>query len=132
MGNKKTELLTQTELEFMKLIWGLGESTVRQVRGAMTNAEDVPYTTVAAVIRLLAKKGFLDSRMVGKTLHYSPAVSRSEYESKAITQIVERLFDGAPVDLATRLIDDHEFSPEELKMIQTDLSKKIKEFENRD
>ncbi|MCG8415776.1 MAG: BlaI/MecI/CopY family transcriptional regulator [Pseudomonadales bacterium] len=132
MGNKKTELLTQTELEFMKLIWGLGETTVRQVRNAMVKADDVPYTTVAAVIRLLAKKGFLDSRMVGKTLHYSPAVSRAEYESKAITQIVEKLFDGAPADLATRLIDDHDFSPDELKVIHTELSKKIKEFENRD
>ncbi len=131
MANKKSELLTQTELVFMKLIWLLGEATVREVRAAMDNAEDVPYTTVAAVIRLLAKKGFLSSRQQGNTLHYSPTVSKSEYENKAITQIVDKLFDGAPVDLATRLIDDHKLTADELKMIHRDLARKIRESEGQ-
>ena len=131
MANKKSELLTQTELVFMKLIWSLGESTVREIRSAMDRAEEVPYTTVAAVIRLLAKKGFLDARREGKTLYYSAAIAKSEYENKAITQIVEKLFDGAKVDLATRLIDDHNFTTEELREIHRELAARIDESEKQ-
>lgn len=127
MANKRSELLTQTELVFMNMIWSLGETTVREVRANMDDADEVPYTTVAAVIRLLDKKGFLQSRKVGKTLHYSPAISKSEYEGKALSQIIEKLFNGAPMDLATRLIDIDTLSLEELEIIREELAKKIAE-----
>ncbi|PCI76723.1 MAG: transcriptional regulator [SAR86 cluster bacterium] len=132
MANKKNELLTQTELSLMNLLWELGESTVRQVRGSMSNAEEIPYTTVAAVIRLLDKKGFLESRLVGNTLHYSPAVEKQEYEAKAINQIVEKLFNGAPVALATRLIDDQNLSKEELQLVRDELDRKLGEAQYED
>lgn len=127
MANKRSELLTQTELVFMNMIWSLGETTVREVRANMDDADEVPYTTVAAVIRLLDKKGFLESRKVGKTLHYSPAISKSEYEGKALSQIIDKLFNGAPMDLATRLIDIDTLSLEELETIREELAKKIAE-----
>ena len=127
MANKRSELLTQTELVFMNMIWSLGETTVREVRANMDDADEVPYTTVAAVIRLLDKKGFLQSRKVGKTLHYSPAISKSEYEGKALSQIIDKLFNGAPMDLATRLIDIDTLSLEELEIIREELAKKIAE-----
>ncbi len=132
MGNKKSELLTQTELIFMKLIWSLGESTVREVRNQMSNADEVPYTTVAAVIRLLDKKGFLNSRLDGKTRFYSPAISKSEYEEKALTQIVDKLFNGATIDLATRLIETDKLTLEELEQIRDELARKISEAEGED
>ncbi len=129
MANKKSELLTQTELAIMNLIWSRGETTVREVRAMMPNSEDVPYTTVAAVIRLLAKKGFLNSRMEGKTLHYSPMVSKDDYEQKAISQIVTKLFNGDAVGFATRLIDAEDLSLQELESIQQELTKKIRDAE---
>ena len=126
MGNKKSEMLTQTELAVMKLFWACKEGTVREVRAMMPNPNDVPYTTVAAVVRLLAGKGFLNSRMTGKTLHYSPRVSKTDYEQKAISQIVTKLFDGDTVDLATRLIDTDDLTVDELELIREEIEKKIK------
>ncbi len=131
MGNKKTELLTQTELVFMQLIWSLGETTVRAVRSKLEEPEQVPYTTVAAVIRLLASKGFLNARKEGKALLYSPAVTKDDYECKAVSQIVDKLFNGEAVDLATRLIDSEDLTLEEMETIREELARKIRQAQQQ-
>lgn len=125
MPNIKNELLTQAELKLMNLLWELGETTVRGVKNHMSDGESIPYTTIAAVIRLLAKKGYLHQRLQGKTLYYSPAVEKQDYESRTISHIVDSLFSGATLALATRLIDDKDLSLEELRKIRDELDKKL-------
>lgn len=132
MANKKSELLTQAELKIMNIIWERGESTVREVRESITDGENIPYTTIAAIIRILAKKNFLKQRLAGKTMYYRPDINKKDYESKTINQMVEKLFNNTPVSLATRLIDDHDLTKEELAEIKAALDRKLKNKTGKD
>lgn len=132
MANKKSELLTQAELRLMNIFWERGESSIREVRDSITNGEMIPYTTVAAIVRILAKKNFLHQRLEGKTLYYLPTVDKEVYESKTIDQIVEKLFNNTPVSLAMRLIDDHDLTVEELAEIKSALDKKLNSISGKD
>ena len=125
MANKKSGLLTQAELSLMNVFWERGESSIRQVRQHITNGETIPYTTVAAIVRILAKKNFLHQRLDGKTIYYKPAIIKKDYESRTVDQLVKRLFNNIPVNLALRLIDDHDLTAEEIIEIKSMLDSKL-------
>jgi len=127
MANRKNALLTQAELKFMNIIWESHESTIRDIRENIPNGEKIPYTTVATIVRVLAKKGFLNQRLQGKTMYYRPAIDKRDYESRTIDQMVKNLFNSTPVSLATRLIDDHDLTNEELAEIKAILDRKLEE-----
>lgn len=125
MANRKNTLLTQAELRFMNIIWERGESTIREIRAHTPDGENIPYTTVATIVRILARKHFLHQRLQGKTMYYRPAIDKRDYESRSIDKIVKSLFNSTPVSLATRLIDDHDLTTEELAEIKAALDRKL-------
>lgn len=132
MANKKNGLLTQAELRLMNVFWESGESSIRQARQNITNGESIPYTTVAAIVRILAKKNFLLQRHVGKTIYYKPAVTKKEYESRTVEQLVKKLFNNTPVNLALRLLDDHDLSEEELVELKSMLDRKLEHITGKE
>ena len=50
---KKTEMLTEVELEFMSRLWDLGEGTVRDVLDALSEGRRLAYTSAATILRIL-------------------------------------------------------------------------------
>jgi predicted transcriptional regulator len=111
-------MLTQTELELMNIIWKLKEATVREVLAYLPEDRQMAYTSASTIIRILEKKGVLESSKEGKTHIYSPKLSKSDYELKTLDHVVERVFDGAPSGLVKRLIGQSKISPEELNEIR--------------
>lgn len=74
----------------MEEIWRAGESSVREVMGALNqgNSKDRAYTTYMTVMARLHKKRLLARRREGKTDYYAPAYTRDEYmERRAQSQV---------------------------------------------
>src|SRR5690348_3489507 len=103
MGRKKNKtndrLLTEVELELMRIIWERGESTVKEVLDLLPVGRDLAYTSVATIMKILEKKNVLASRKDDRAHVYYSLVSKSTYESKSLNHLVENLFDGAPSSL---------------------------------
>ena len=112
--NKNEMLLTETELELMLILWKLGEGTVHAVRDTLPEGRSMAYTSASTIIRILEKKGFVQSRKEGKAHIYAPTMSKAEYEGRTLNHVVGRLFGNTPSALVARLIDNHEFSEAEL------------------
>lgn len=136
MGRRKNQstdrLLTEVELELMRIIWERGESTVKEVLDSLPVRRELAYTSVATIMKILEKKGVLASRpslLENDRAHvYYPLLSKSTYESKSLNHLVDNLFDGAPSSLVVKLLNESDLSSEELKSIRTvlnDLSKKV-------
>ena len=60
MKKKKSELLTEVELEFMNELWALGEGTVRDVLERLPEDRNLAYTSGATILRILEQKGVCD------------------------------------------------------------------------
>ena len=114
METSAKNLLTDTELELMLILWKLGEASVHDVIAALPPTRTMAYTTASTIIRILEKKGFARSRKEGKAHLYSPTLSKQEYESRALGHVVGRLFENTPSALVARLIDDKKLSPQEI------------------
>ena len=124
---KKTQFLTEVELEFMTRLWELGQATVRDVQDALAPARKLAYTSAATILRILEQKGFVTSTKQGKTFIYRPTLSKDAYQSRSLRNLSEKLFDNAPATLVARLVDDYDLSEEALDEIRALIDKRLRD-----
>ena len=91
------DLLTDTELELMEVLWTLGEGSARGVMEALPPEGRRAYTTVATMLRVLEKKGLVTTRRDGRADIYSPVLSREDYELRSVQVLTRKLFDRPAV-----------------------------------
>lgn len=116
--------LTAVELEMMNVIWRLGPCTVAQVRDALPPGRALAYTSVSTMIRILEQKGFVSSEKVGRGHMYCAAMSKPEFQSVSLSQLLDDVFDKAPSLLVQRLLDSEYLDAEEIERIRALLRKK--------
>lgn len=118
MGKKKTPL-PKSELEIARIVWQLGEATVRQVADELPR--EVDFWTVQTYLRRLHDKGYLKKRKEGGANVYSAAVKPDSVVSEALNDLVDRLFDGEALPLFQHLISDRGLSRDEIDELQSTL-----------
>ena len=69
---RKSETLTGQELEIMKVIWPLGQATVREVYDDLKSRRTIAYTTVQTMMNVLETKGHLRKQPGDKAQTYAP------------------------------------------------------------
>ncbi len=122
---KKIEFLTEVELEFMNLLWVLGEGTVRDVMAKMAPERNLAYTSAATILRILEQKQFVESTKKGKTFTYQALLSKDAYQSRSLKNLSEKLFDDTPASLVARLVDDYNLSEDALGEIRALLDRRL-------
>lgn len=112
------KLLTEVELELMNILWKLGEGSVNDVIENLSKGRDLAYTSVSTILRILEQKGILKTRKEGRGHVYIPILAKTEYESKTVKHVVDRVFDGTPVALVRQLLDSVELNEADLKELR--------------
>ena len=122
---KSNELLTEVELEFMTANFGNSAKVPCGMSSHVLPPErKLAYTSCATIMRILDEKGFVDSRKDGKTLIYSPRLSKDSYQSRSLRNLSDKLFDGTPASLVARLVDDYDLSEHDLEEIRALLDRR--------
>ncbi|MCT4558506.1 MAG: BlaI/MecI/CopY family transcriptional regulator [Pelagimonas sp.] len=122
---KKSDLLTEVELEFMNELWTLGEGTVRDVLDQLPEGRDLAYTSAATILRILEQKGFVTSHKAGKSHVFKPALAKDAYQMRSLRDLSAKLFDDTPARLVARLVDDADLSDEALGEIRALLDRRL-------
>ena len=126
MKKKKSELLTEVELEFMNELWAIGEGTVRDVLDRLPDDRDLAYTSGATILRILEQKDFVTSRKEGKTLVYTPTLAKDICQTRSLKDLSMKLFDDTPATLVARLVDDETLTEEALGQIRALVDRRLK------
>ena len=116
---KERPPLAKSELEVARIVWDLGEATVRQVFEALPSDRALDFWTVQTYLRRLKQKGYLKTRRVGQGNVYSPAVKPSRVIRELISDFVERLFDGEVLPMFQHLVTLRKLSDEEISDLQS-------------
>lgn len=122
---KKSEFLTEVELELMTELWTIGKGSVRDVLARLAPERDLAYTSAATILRIMEQKGFVSSTREGKTFIYAPVLQKDAYQSKTLRDLSEKLFDGTPATLVARLVDDKGLSEEALEEIRALVDRRL-------
>ena len=123
---KKSELLTEVELEFMNQLWAIGEGTVREVLAQLPEGRDLAYTSAATILRILEQKDFVTSRKEGKSHVYVPSLKKDAYQMRSLKNLSMKLFDDTPASLVARLVDDDALTEEALGQIRALVDRRLK------
>jgi len=123
MPRKPSPVPTEAELELLKLVWKLGDATVRDVLEALPPERKLAYTTVMSMMRILERKGYLTHRAQGRAFLYQPRVSEDEVAEGMLSHLIDRMFEGSAELLMVKLLEAAELTEEQLRM----LKKKVEE-----
>src|ERR1700679_4212103 len=107
MKGKKT-VPTDQELEIMKIVWKVGNATVRDVYEELLKSRKVAYTTVMTMMGILEQKGRLTKTLRDRAYVYSPTEPQAEVVGSMVHDFVKRVFDGSAKPLLVHLIENKE------------------------
>ena len=113
----------KSELELARIVWELGEATVREVYEALPEDRNLDFWTVQTYLRRLKAKGYLKTRRQGRNNVYRPCVDPSRVMRDVVDDFLNRLFDGEALPLFQQLIQDRGLSDEEIDELQKTLVK---------
>jgi BlaI family transcriptional regulator, penicillinase repressor len=116
---------TDRELDVMGVLWERGPATVAEVREAL--ADDLAYTTVLTVLRILEEKGHVRHEEEGRAHRYHPLVERRTAGRSALRRLTAKLFQGSPEMLLTHLVSDRGLSEEEMRRMRELLDRRLRE-----
>ena len=111
---EKNKQLTKAEFQVMDILWNLpGQSGFT---GDILKGYPDPkpaYTTLATFLKIMKKKGFVDSDMVNKTLRFTPLISRDEYTRYFMNSVKDTYFGGSLVSLVSFFAEKEKLTDEE-------------------
>lgn len=123
---------TDRELEALKVLWELGEATVREVCDAMNAGEEqLAYTTVLSLLQVMEQKGLVEHRRQGKAYVYLPKVERERTLGELAAGFLERVFDGSLDEYLVHALGARKVSKRELDQLETMLSEARKKKTSR-
>jgi predicted transcriptional regulator len=119
----KKAVLTDQELEIMKIVWQHGSATVREVYEDLLKNRKIAYTTVMTMMGILEQKGRLTKTQRDRAYVYSPSEPQGEVVGNMVHDFVTRVFDGSAKPLLMHLVEKKKISQQELDEISKLLKK---------
>lgn len=113
----KSKVLTDQELEIMKILWQRQSATVRDVYETLLEHRKIAYTTVMTMMKILEDKGYLLKSSADKAHLYQPIEPKEQVLGGMVNDFVERVLSGSAKSMMLHLIDSQTVSQDELDEI---------------
>jgi predicted transcriptional regulator len=118
--------LTKAEEQVMQILWNLKEGVVKDVVEGFDEPRPA-YTTVATVLSVLEKKGFVTRKKIGNVNLFLPEISKKEYTGFQFRTLLSDYFNGSFPKMATFFAKENNLSitelEEMLKITESELNK---------
>ena len=110
------EKLSLQEEELIQVIWQYGEGSVKTFLQELPDPKP-PYTTVASTIKNLEKKGYVNSRLLGNTFIYSPAVTEESYKQAFMQGFIRNYFNNSYKEMVNFFVEQKKLKSKDLQDI---------------
>ena len=122
--------LTKAEEQVMQIIWKLNEAIVKDVVEQFEEPKPA-YTTVATVLTVLEKKGFVNHMKIGNTKLFTPSISKSEYTKFQFSSLLKNYFNGSFPKMATFFAKENDLDISDLESIMKQAEEELKKDQNK-
>ncbi len=113
-------MVTERELEILKILWNRERACVREVQEDLVKESGpVAYSTVQTLLNIMEeKKGLVRHVVEGRTFIYSPKKSPERTIQELTKRFVDRVFDGALDRVMVALLDSKPLSKEDYEKMR--------------
>ncbi len=115
------------ELEILKVLWELGEASVRNVHEKMCPQGELAFNTIQTLLRIMEDKGFVKHRTKARTFIYYPKYTREQVTSR----FLHKVFNGALDELVVSMLKVENVSSKELLELEQLIAKARREKRSR-
>ena len=109
--------LTAQQLEIMKVVWRLGDVTVRDVYEALRKQRPIAYTTVMTTMKTMEARGHLKKRAEGRAFVYQAVEPQNRAIRKIVGDFIDRVFNGSAEPLLAHLVRERRLSQKDLEKV---------------
>ena len=104
---RASEIPPPLELDCLRALWRIGEGSVKDVRGVMTEDRNLAYTTIMTVLERLTRRGAVERKKSGRAFVYLPVMGRDQARRLAVKELAATYFEGS-VDRLREYLDGEE------------------------
>ena len=111
------------EWKLMEKLWDDAPQTLMQLVHALSAEVGWSKSTVATMVRRMEAKGLLRFEDGGKAKYIYPAMTREEASATETNSLIDKVFRGSPGLLMASLIEQNDFTQEEIDELYAMLKK---------
>lgn len=106
------------QLAILRVLWERDEAGVDEVVEALRPRRDPASSTVATVLSRLEQQGVVSHRQEGRRYVYRPEIERSDARGSMVDGLLDRAFDGDPLELVGHLVRRDEIDGADLDRLR--------------
>ena len=116
--------LTRAEEQIMQILWNLGEGLVKDIRDRFDEPKPA-RNTIATIIRILEKKGYVAHKDYGKVFVYYPVVMKNDYSGKQLFGLLYNYFNNSFPAMVSYFAREKDLSINDIEQLLEDTKKEI-------
>ena|SRR5437899_9440163 len=106
---------TASELEILRVLWGRGPSTVREVHEALS---EKGYTTVLKLLQIMTTKGTVRRNETQRAHVYEVCLPAEQTKRQLAGDMLQRVFEGSASQLMMHALAGNKASRDEIEEIR--------------
>jgi len=116
--------ITKAQEDILKALWQIKDGAVSDVLDVLPEPKPA-YNTVATVIKVLEKKGYVFHKTYGKTNVYYAVVSKQDYAQHILKDTIKVLFNGSVNQMVSCFVKNKDVGINQLEELKAMLEKEI-------
>jgi len=116
--------ITKAQEDILKALWKIGDGAVSDVLDVLPEPKPA-YNTVATVIKVLEKKGYVSHKTYGKTNVYHADISKKDYVQHVLKDTYKNLFNGSLNQMVSFFVKNKDVNIQELEELKKMLEQEI-------
>ena len=109
---------TDGELSILRVLWGRGPSTVRQVHEILSRDRPGAYTTTLKLLQIMTEKGLVRRDDSDRSHVYQARMTEGQTQRQLVRDLLDRAFGGSATKLVVQALAARRSTPEELGEIR--------------
>ena len=119
MGRRKASTFTEVELEFMKIIWELGEVSTEDVRQALhSQGRKLSDGSIRKMLSILLEKGHVSRCRRSHSFFYRANAPKGKSIGKMAQQLIDSAFQGSSALMMAALIENKAVDERDIRQIK--------------
>ena len=119
MARRKSPTFTEVELEFLQVIWALGEVTTEDIQNTLHKRKrDLSDGSIRKILSILLTKGHVTRRREGKSFFYQAKVQKNQAHRNMVQDLLKRAFGGSVTLMTAALLDSRDIKKGDIEEIK--------------
>lgn len=98
--------LTKAEEQIMQILWKSEKAFIKDILEHFDDPKPA-YTTVATIVKILERKGFVSYKAYGNAFQFYPIISKDDYSKTHVNSIFKKYFKSSIKDVVSFFADNN-------------------------